>query len=278
MKIAFQGEHGAYSEAAVLDYFTKGVEPVPCESFEKVFEGVESGTNDYGLIPIENSLAGSIHQNYDLILKHALSIVGERYLRVRHCLIANPGVKLSEIRQVISHPQALAQSNQYLKSLGKVVEIKAVYDTAGAVKLVRDQKERSIAAVASQRAAEFYGMEILAEGIEDHLDNFTRFLLIGVQPVFPEKEAKTSIVFTLQNKPGALFRSLSVLALRDLDLTKIESRPDVGKLWEYLFYVDFIGSTSDPVVKRAMENLEEYTLMLRILGSYPRHKITEALQ
>jgi prephenate dehydratase len=277
MKVAFQGEHGAYSDAAVLEYFRVDVESVPCESFEKVFEGVESGTNDYGLIPIENSLAGSIHLNYDLLLKHSLSIVGERYLRVRHCLIATPGVKLSEIRQVISHPQALAQSDQYLKSLGKV-EIKAVYDTAGAVKLVREQKDRSVAAVASKRAAEFYDMEILAEGIEDHPANFTRFLLIGAQPVFPEKEAKTSIVFTLQNKPGALFRSLSVLALRDLDLTKIESRPDVGKLWEYLFYVDFIGSISNPVVKRAMENLEEYSLMLRILGSYPRHKITDVMQ
>ena len=277
MKIAFQGEHGAYSEAAVLEYFGVDVEPVPCESFEKIFEQVESGANDYGLIPIENSLAGSIHQNYDLLLKHSLSIVGERYLRVRHCLIANPGVKLSEIRQVISHPQALAQSDQYLKSL-REVETKAVYDTAGAVKLVREQKDRSIAAVASHRAAEYYDMEILAEGIEDHSANFTRFLLIGTQPVFPEKEAKTSIVFTLHNRSGALFRSLSVLALRDLDLTKIESRPDVGKLWEYLFYIDFTGSTSDQVVKRAMENLEEYTLMLRILGSYPRHKITNELQ
>ena len=290
MRVAFQGEPGAYSEAALLEFFgskasAQPIEAVPHDSFDAVFASVEAGTCACGLIPIENSLAGSIHRNYDLLLRHQLLIVGEYYLRVRHCLIALPGVDLHEIRKVISHPQALSQCEAYLSKLG--LQVEPVYDTAGSVKMLSELGERSLAAIASRRAAELYGMQILAEGIEDtHADdlaaNFTRFLVIVPQAASEtvatlegDIEAKTSIVFTLRNMPGALFKALSVFALRDIDLTKIESRPLVNQLWQYLFYIDIAGSATEPAVSHALENLCEYALTLRVLGSYPRHRLND---
>jgi prephenate dehydratase len=269
MKIAFQGEPGAYSEQAVFNYFGQ-VETFPCESFDALFEAVNSGKCDSGLIPIENSLAGSIHQNYDLLLRNQLHINGEHLLRVRHCLIANPGVKKTDIKRAISHPQALGQCAGYLRTHG--IKAEQVYDTAGSVKMLKESGEQDTAAIASRRAAELYGMQILEEGIEDNPENYTRFLAISHNTTKPEGEAKTSIVFTLKNVPGALFKALSVFALRDLDLTKIESRPLAGSPWEYLFYIDFIGATHEARVEKALDHLEEYAVMLRVLGSYPRFK------
>ncbi len=277
MNIAFQGEPGAYSEQAVFDYFGE-VETHPCESFDAVFEAVNAGRCDGGLIPIENSLAGSIHQNYDLLLRNDLHIAGEYLLRVRHCLIANPGVKLNEIKKAISHPQALGQCAAYLQNRG--IKAEAVYDTAGSVKMLKESGARDTAAIASKRAAELYGMRILEEGVEDNAENFTRFLAVQREAVIPAAlsvskgagEAKTSIVFTLKNQPGSLFKAMSVFALRDIDLTKIESRPLQGKPWEYLFYIDFIGSTNEETSKRALEHLGEYALTLRVLGSYARYR------
>lgn len=267
MRVAFQGEPGAYSEEAGFGYFD-APEMVPEESFEAVFTAVTSGACQAGLIPIENSLAGSIHQNYDLLLRHELHIVGEYFLRVRHCLIGFPGVLLTEIQRVISHPQALGQCAGYLRELG--VKTEPVYDTAGSVKLLKKGGERTTAAIASKRAAEIYEMQILQESIEDNSENYTRFREISPEPVKPTGESKTSIVFTLKNQPGALFKALSVFALRDIDLTKIESRPLAGAPWEYLFYIDFIGAMGNEPVQRALEHLREYALMLRVLGSYPR--------
>lgn len=269
MRVAFQGLPGAYSEAAILEYYGPEVETTPCESFDAVFSAVQKGSCERGMVPIENSLAGSIHRNYDLLLQHELSIVGEYHLRVKHCLIALPGVRLDEIRTVISHPQALAQCEGYLRNLG--VTPSPVYDTAGSVKIVLDQGERTQAAIASRRAAELHQMNVLAEGIEDDPANYTRFLSVATQPVMPAENAKTSIVFTLRNMPGALFKALSVFALRDIDLTKIESRPLVGKPWEYLFYIDIVGTVAEKSVSHALENLSEYALTLRVLGSYPRN-------
>lgn len=269
MKVAYQGLPGAYSEAAILEYFPPETQPLPCETFEAVFSAVREGECECGLLPIENSLAGSIHRNYDLLLQYPSAITGEHYLRVEHCLIGLPGVRLDEIRRVISHPQALAQCEAYLRRLG--VSSSATFDTAGSVKIVLDQGDRAQAAVASRRTAALYQMEVLAEGIEDDPANYTRFIVISPQPVVPTGEAKTSIVFTLKNNiPGALFKALSVFALREIDLTKIESRPLVGKPWEYLFYIDFAGSVVDRPVGHALENLSEYALSLRVLGSYPR--------
>jgi len=271
MKIAFQGEPGAYSEQAAYGYFGQ-VGTLPCESFEAVFAAVTSGEAESGLIPIENSLAGSIHQNYDLLLRHNLYIVGEYFLRVRHCLIGLPGVAKSEIRKVISHPQALGQCAGYLRGLG--VKVEPVYDTAGSVKMLKASGERTTAALASARAAEIYAMQVLEDGVEDNPENYTRFLAIAPAPVTPEGEAKTSIVFTLKNQPGALFKALSVFALRDIDLTKIESRPLAGKPWEYLFYIDFMGAIDEPRVGKALDHLGEYALSLRVLGAYPRFKLS----
>jgi prephenate dehydratase len=267
--VAFQGEPGAYSEAATLEHFGPGAHTVPCESFDAVFAAVDAGECEYGLIAIENSLAGSIHRNYDLLIQNSLWIVGEHYLRVRHCLIAAPGVKMEDIRRVISHPQALAQCDRYLRSRGWKSEV--FYDTAGAVKHLSTSGDKDSAAIGSIRASEVYNMQVLAEGIEDNPANFTRFQAISKQPTRPGEDAKTTIVFTLKNEPGSLFKALSVFALRNIDLTKIESRPLVGTPWEYLFYIDFASSTEQPNVTRALSHLEEYAKTLRILGSYRRH-------
>ena len=269
MKVSFQGEPGAYSEQAVFNYFGK-VETVPCESFDVMFDSVISGKSDMALAPIENSLAGSIHQNYDLLLRHDLHIVGEYFLRVQHCLIANPGVIMEDIKKAISHPQALGQCAAYLR--GKGIRPETVYDTAGSVKMLKESGARDVAAIASKRAAELYGMQILEEGIEDNQENYTRFLAVQREAVVAEKDAKTTIVFTLKNVPGSLFKAMSVFALRDIDLAKIESRPLQGSPWEYLFYIDLIGSVHDETVQRALDHLNEYATMLRVLGSYPRFK------
>jgi prephenate dehydratase len=252
-----------------LAYFGPKIETLPCESFDNVFAAVQGEKCDCGIIPIENSLAGSIHRNYDLLLQHQLYIVGEYLLRVQHCLIGLEGAAIGDIRKVISHPQGLAQCVRYIHTLGVLTEVG--YDTAGSVKIVKERGDPALAAIASRRAAEFYGMNILAEGIEDDPANFTRFLVIDRKPVFPGDDAKTSIVFTLKNLPGALFKALSVFALRDIDLTKMESRPLIGKPWEYLFYIDFVGSTTERRASRALEHLGEYATSLRVLGSYSRH-------
>jgi len=269
MSVAFQGEPGAYSEQAVFNYFGT-VETKPCESFDMVFEAVVSDACEFGLIPIENSLAGSIHQNYDLLLRHDLHIVGEYLLQVQHCLIVLPGVKKDEIKKAISHPQALGQCAAYLRNHG--IKPEQGYDTAGSVKMLKESGARDTAAIASRRAAEIYEMQILEEGIEDNAENYTRFLAISKTAVKPEGEAKTSIVFTLKNQPGALFKALSVFALRDIDLTKIESRPLQGTPWNYLFYIDFIGAAHEETARKALDHLSEYALTLRVLGSYPRFK------
>jgi len=267
MKIAFQGEPGAYSEQAVFEYFGQ-VETQPCESFEAVFEAVISGACESALIPIENSLAGSIHQNYDLLLRHELHITGEYPLRVQHCLIALPGVEKSRVRLVMSHPQALGQCAAYLRALGAKPE--PVYDTAGSVKMLRESGAQDTAAIASRRAAEIYGMHILEEGIEDDPENYTRFFLLGRRRLEGSNSTgtKTSIVFATKNLPGALFRCLSVFALRDISLSKIESRPLRGRPWEYLFYLDFQGNPASGPARNALKSLAEITEFVRVLGCY----------
>jgi prephenate dehydratase len=270
LRVAFQGEHGAYSEAAIFEHFGQGPESVPCVSFDDVFAAVSTGAVDLGFAPIENSLAGSIHRNYDLLLQNQLTVVGEHTLRVTHCLIGLPDATLEDLREVTSHPQALAQCDASLRKLG--VKIEPCYDTAGSVKLVRERGDRQVAAIASRHAASLYGMKILAEQIEDNPANYTRFLIIAREPIEPGPDAKTSIVFSLDNRPGVLFKAMSVFALRDIDLTKIESRPLVGKPFEYFFYIDLAGSTAEDRVKNALANLGEFAPYLRVLGSYPRFR------
>lgn len=277
LQVAFQGEPGAYSELAAFEHFQEEINTLPCKTFEDVFTaaGDEQQANIVGLLPIENSLAGSIHRNYDLMLRHDLHIVSEYHLRVSHCLMALPGVTLADIQRVHSHPQALAQCEANLTEMG--VEIVAEADTAGSARLLRERDDRQAAALASRRAADVYQLEVITEHMEDNPANYTRFLALSKQPLQvdnPEAgDYKTSIVFSLHNQPGVLFKSLSVFALRDIDLTKIESRPIPGQLWEYMFYVDFIGHAQARDPSRAISNLGEFAPFLRTLGSYPRHHL-----
>lgn len=285
LKVAYQGCPGAYSEAAAMKAYP-GCETVPCEYFETAFQAVENCVADRAVLPLENSLGGSIHRNYDLLLRHnRLHIVGEVRLAVRHCLLANRGVKIENLRRAMSHPQALAQCEQTLTMLG-IEHREAVDDTAGAAKYIAEQKLQDTGAVASSLAAQLYGLDILADNIQDDTDNVTRFMMLAREPVIArtDKPFKTSIVFSLEEGPGQLFKALAVFALRKINLTKMESRPhkkrplrvadDNGssplKHFDYLFYVDFEASMADPNAQNALSNLkQEFATFLRVLGSYP---------
>lgn len=268
MVVAFQGEPGAYSEAAA-QRFAPDATVLPCPSFEEVFRSVETGIATLGVLPIENSIGGTIHRNYDLLLEHALQIVGDLELRVVHSLIALPGTAIDQIKTIYSHPQALAQCDRYLRSLPGV-EVVATYDTAGSAKLIKDRQLAGAAAIASERAAAVFELTVLESGIQDFSDNLTRFLVVAPAAAAPRTTPtnKTTVVFTLANEAGALFRALSVFALRGIDLTKLESRPIPGRPWEYLFYVDLAVGAEDARCDRALAHLAEFAPMLRNLGSY----------
>jgi prephenate dehydratase len=267
VKIAYQGEPGAFSEAAARQVNAEA-QMVPCKSFEDVFAAVTGGPANYGVLPIENSIGGSIHRNFDLMLEHEIPIVGELEVAVVHHLLALPGVTLSQVKRVYSHPQALAQCDRFLRTLTGV-EIIATYDTAGSAKMIADQKLTDAAAIASARAGEVFGLSPLKSSIQDYERNTTRFIIIGRRPLSDAKPDKTTIVFTLGNEAGALFKALSVFALRGIDLTKLESRPIPGRKWEYLFYADLSASREDLPCARALAHLAEFAPSLRILGSYP---------
>ncbi len=270
MKIAYQGEPGAFSEAAsrLVD---ANAQLVPCKSFEDVFDSVEHGPAGHGVLPIENSIGGSIHRNYDLLIENHLPIVGEVEVPVVHHLLALPGTSMSAIKRIYSHPQGLAQCERFLRTLSGV-EIVATYDTAGSAKMVADGKLADTAAIASARAGEIFGLAPLASSVQDFDDNITRFIVIGRRPVKESVADKTTIVFSLPNEPGSLFKALSAFALRGVDLTKLESRPIPGRPWEYLFYVDLAAARDELPCQRALAHLAEFAPMLRTLGSYTSWK------
>ena len=268
--VAFQGEIGAYSEGAATQFFGPSIQVKPCESFDDVFKVVEKGEVQFGIVPIENSLEGSISRVYDLLLDSSLKVCGETELRVVHCLIASPETRLDAIKKVYSHPQALGQCQAFLKHLG--VEAIPTYDTAGSVKMIKEKGISDGAAIASTRAAEIYGMQIIAREIEDNPNNFTRFFILARQDSPPSGNDKTSIVFSVKHRPGALYESLKDLAARNINLTKIESRPTRQKPWEYNFYLDFEGHREDKAAREALDNLEKTSLFVKVLGSYPKAK------
>jgi prephenate dehydratase len=267
VRIAYQGEPGAYSESAA-DLFKRGAETLPCASFEEVFAAVQKGSATHGILPIENSTAGSIHRNYELLVEHDLPIVGEVELQVEHHLLALPGTRVEDLRRVYSHPQALSQCEDFLHRL-KGVEVIATYDTAGSAKLLRDRQITDAGAIASQRAADLFGLEVLKAAIQDYESNITRFLIIARTPDRAVTADKTTVVFAVPNTPGSLFKALSVFALRDIDLSKLESRPIRGRPWEYMFYVDLGVSRDDLKCGRALVHLAEFARWVRTLGSYP---------
>ncbi|MBI3052274.1 prephenate dehydratase [Candidatus Woesearchaeota archaeon] len=269
--VAFQGEHGAYSELAAFNHFGRKVQTSPCRTFRELFERVERSHAAYGMVPVENSTAGDVNENYDLLLEKNLVVCGEEYLPVHHCLIGQKGSGLKDIRRAYSHPQALVQSQEFLdrNSIQRIEE----YDTAGAVRIVKERGNKEEAAVASELAAEIYGMKMLRKRIETDSGNTTRFFVVArEQGVAGSRELKTSVVFSVKHTPGSLYCSLRGLAENNINLTKLVSRPMKGKKWEYMFYLDFEGSLKDGKVKNAIAELRKNALFMKILGSYPKGK------
>ena len=275
MTAGFQGELGAFSQEAARQLLGDAVEVVPFQKFEEVFKAIASGQTDFAVIPIENTLHGSVHENYDHLLHHDLKIVAETNVRIVHNLIVPPGVKFKDVRRVFSHPVALAQCLDFFAQ-NPAIEKTPFYDTAGSVRTIMREKLTDAGAIASSVAAHIYGARILKRSIEDDRRNFTRFFLLNgsssaVPPPPPQSKVwKTSLVFTTRNTPGALFRCIGAFALRDLSLTKIESRPLRGKPWEYLFYLDLLGQVDETRVQNALGHLRELTDFMRVLGSYPK--------
>ncbi|MFC1909747.1 prephenate dehydratase [Chloroflexota bacterium] len=268
ISVSFQGEIGAYSEEAAFQFFGSSINLKPCESLDDVFKAVEKGEVQFSVVPVENSLEGSISRTYDLLLDTSVRVCGELELRVMHCLISVPDATLDTIKRVYSHPQALGQCKAFLKHLN--IEVIPTYDTAGSVKMVRDKGTSDNAAIASARAAEIYGMKILAKEIEDNPNNYTRFFILSKHLSPPTGHDKTSLVFAVKHKPGALYESLKELANRNINLTKIESRPTRQKPWEYNFYMDFEGHYDDSGFQDALKSLENTTIFVKVLGSYPK--------
>ena len=274
MKVAFQGELGAFSQEAIRQLLGAKAQPVACQRFDEVFAALEQRRVPAAVIPMENTLHGSVHENYDLLLKHDFTITAETNVRIVHHLIAPPGTAFAQVRKVYSHPVALNQCLDFFER-HKRIERVPFYDTAGSVKMILEERPDGAAAIASELAAKIYGGRILKREIEDDRQNYTRFFLLepkGAKPRTPPgariRPWKTSLVFSTRNVPGALFRALAALALRDLDLTKLESRPLRGKPWEYLFYVDLIGRPEQAAVRHALGHLSEIADFLRVLGSY----------
>ena len=275
-RIAFQGDPGAFSQEAIFETFGADTPTLPYRTFPDLFRAVADGSADLGMVPIENSTAGSINQSYDLLLDCDLKITREAVLRVRHALLAPEGVGLSNIQRVYSHPAALAQCEQSIAA--HHWEPVAAYDTAGAAKQLAASRETNAAAIASETAARIYHLEILARDIQDLANNFTRFFVIGKQDAPRSANAKTSILFATRHIPGALHQCLGEFAARGINLTKLESRPDRKHAWHYIFYLDFQGHRDDAPCRDALTGLRDKILFLRVLGSYPAATIPNETQ
>jgi len=266
-RVAYQGIAGAYSEEAIRQYFGQEAEAVPCESFAEVFTAVARGDCEHGMLPVENSIAGSVNWSYELLMEHDLRISAEVILRVRHLLLAASGTSLDDIEVVRSHPQALAQCSRYLARHGFVGE--ATEDTAGAAHELRESPASNVAVIAGQGAADLTGLDVLERTIEDSLSNYTRFFVLSLDDAPRAQRSKTSIVFTTPHRPGALHECLGEFASRRVSLCKIESRPRASRPWQYIFYLDFEGHCQDPECEAALMGLLRRSSFVKMLGSYP---------
>lgn len=267
-RVAFQGERGAFSEDAAAKLFGKDVDFSPCVRLRQVFELVSLDEVAFGVVPLENSQAGSINDTYDLLLAYPLNIFAEAILKISHYLMALPGQKLSDIATIYSHPQALAQCEEFLTKL--TAEIVPTYDTAGSAKMIKDKSLKKCAAIASKKAADMYGLEILAPEIQTNVNNYTKFVAISKQKARATQKSKTSLVFAAEHKAGSLHKILGIFATRDINLTKLESRPSRATPWEYVFYADFEGHQEGPLHRQAIAELQREASFVKILGSYPQ--------
>ena len=270
-RIAFQGERGAFSEEAAVKLLGEDINLVPRPTFEALYTAIEDGAADYILAPIENSLAGSVHRSYDLLVTSGLHIQAEVVIPIVHNLIGIPGATFEGITQVSSHPVALAQCEKFFASHPSIKRV-ATDDTAGSVREVMAAGDRAKAGIASKRAASVYGGAILREHLEDHSENYTRFLLLATTPEIARDADKLSLVLNLAHKPGSLCNALAAFAERNLNLLKIESRPIPGAPWSYCFYLDLQASLNDPGTRAALEELKQFTDSVKVLGCYPQAK------
>jgi len=266
-RVAFQGVAGAYSEEAIRQFFGPEVESTPCRTLADIFLAVESGNADYGMLPVENAVAGSVTRSYELLMEHDLRIYAEVILRVRHMLLALPGTKLADLKRVRSHPQALAQCQRYLGR--HRLEPEPAFDTAGSARDLATNPEPGVAVIASALAAELYDLEILDRDIEDFPFNYTRFFVLALEDPPRAQRNKTSLVFSTRHRPGALYECLGEFARRRINLTKIESRPRLNRPWQYIFYLDFEGHWQDPECEAAIMGLLRRSSFVKLLGSYP---------
>ena len=268
VRVAFQGERGAFSEEAAIKLLGEEISLVPRPTFDAAFSAIRDGSAEYILAPIENSLAGSVHRSFDLLVESELHIIGEVIIPIAHNLIGPPGASFDDVAAVESHAVALAQCEQFFSAYPRIKRI-ATEDTAGSVREVVRSGDRSRAAIAGRRAAQIYGGAILREHLEDNRENYTRFLLLSTSSEAPEKADKLSLVFELDHRPGALLHALEPFARRNVNMMKIESRPVHGRPWQYRFYIDLQAAKSDPEAAAALAELEKLVVELRVLGSYP---------
>ena len=268
-RISFQGERGAYSEAASVLFFEDEIETIPCSTFANALKNTENDASDYSILPVENSLEGSVGESNDLLLSTKLHVTGEVYHRIHHCLIGTGSI--GDIDTVYSHPQALGQCRQFIQE--NSLKTIPSYDTAGSVKIIKDLNKNNVACIASKDAAEIFDVPIIQEGIEDNANNYTRFLIFSKEKSNTTENSKTSIIFSIKHESGTLYQIINEFYQQKINLTKIESRPNKNTAWEYNFYVDFEGHQDDSVIKDVLQKLRDNTTFLKILGSYPIAKL-----
>ncbi len=266
-RVAFQGVAGAYSEQATRQFFGPEVESVPCRTLADVFFATENEQADYGMLPIENAIAGSVTRSYELLMEHDLRIHAEVILRVRHMLLALPGTQFADVKRVRSHPQALAQCRRYLERHD--LKSEPAFDTAGSARDLAESKQTDTAVIASELAAESCNLEILDRAIEDYPFNYTRFFILSLSSPPRAQRSKTSLLFTTPHQPGVLYECLGEFARRHVNLAKIESRPRLNQPWQYIFYLDFEGHCQDPECEAAIMGLLRRSSYVKLLGSYP---------